>query len=163
MSSSSKAESENQRREGRVEAQIQVALVRGRRTIELETSDVSFKGLFLRTPEPPPVRSLVRLRVKLPGREIEAHAMAVHVVEGAAERTPGVGVQFWGLAGPDRTAWDAFIQELLQAKRAAAKAAAAAAAAAAEAAPESAPHDGMPSGIRMAPIVDLDGAASRVG
>lgn len=155
---SSKPE-ENLRREGRLEAKIQVALVRGRQTIELETSDVSFKGLFLRTQEPPPVRSLVRLRVKLPGREIEAHAMAVHVAPGSGDRGPGVGVQFWGLAGPDRAAWDGFIQELLQAKRVVAKAAALSAAA--EAPPESAQTGGSPSGIRIAPIVDLDGTASR--
>jgi hypothetical protein len=155
----SKAEPENLRREGRLAAKIEVALVRGRRTIQLETFDVSFKGLFLRTEEPPPVRSLVRLRVKLPGREIEAHAMAVHVAEGTADRGAGVGVQFWGLAGPDRHAWDAFIQELLQAQRAAAKAAAAAGAGA-ETPPESRQSDNLPSGIRIAPIVDIDATRS---
>src|SRR4051812_37096082 len=83
----------NLRREARVEARIKVAIVRGRRTESLETSDVSFKGLFLRTSGRPPVRWLLRLRVVLPApaesasggkpgadgtRQIEAHAMAVH-------------------------------------------------------------------------------------
>jgi hypothetical protein len=115
---------ENLRREARVEARIQVLVVRGRRTIALETSDISFKGLFLRTDEPPALRSLMRLRVVLPLREIEAHAMAVHVAASDAEsdgRGPGVGVQFWGLAGPDRIAWDDFVRELIQLKRIAAK------------------------------------------
>jgi hypothetical protein len=122
--------SENLRREARVEARIRVTVVRGRRSVPLETSDVSFKGLFLRTDDPPPVRSLMRLRVSLPSREIEAHAMAVHVITPAdvedGERDPtkpapsrgsGVGVQFWGLAGPDRTAWDDFVRELIQLRR----------------------------------------------
>ncbi|MCW5837775.1 MAG: PilZ domain-containing protein [Labilithrix sp.] len=119
----------NLRREARVEARVRVSVVRGRRTFALETSDVSFKGLFLVTDEPPAVRSLMRLRVTLPLREIEAHAMAVHVAradDGGDERGAGVGVQFWGLAGPDRVAWDDFVRELIQAKRAAAKLAAAA-------------------------------------
>jgi hypothetical protein len=96
-------------------AKVPVVVVRGRATIDLETSDVSFKGLFLRTESPPPVRSLVRLRVALPKREIEAHAMAVHVGDS------GVGLQFWGLAGPDRTAWDEFVSELVESRRASAK------------------------------------------
>lgn len=115
---------ENLRREARVEARVKVLIVRGRTTIPLETADVSFKGLFLCTDEPPPLRSLMRLRVVLPLREIEAHAMAVHVASSADAsegRTAGVGVQFWGLAGPDRIAWDDFVRELIQQKRAAAK------------------------------------------
>ncbi len=113
---------ENLRREARVDARIKVTVVRGRRMIALETSDVSFKGLFLRTNDPPPLRSLMRLRVALPLREIEAHAMAVHITtsdDPLEGRMAGVGVQFWGLAGPDRTAWDDFVRELIQAKRAA--------------------------------------------
>lgn len=135
--------SENRRWEARVDAKIRVAVVRGRRTVPLETSDVSFKGCFLRTNEPPPVRSLLRLRVSLPQREIEAHAMAVHVSapkdssvddiapptsgvtdnakDADAKERAGVGVQFWGLAGPDRVAWDDFVRELILLERAEAK------------------------------------------
>ena len=114
---------ENLRREARVDARIKVTVVRGRRMESFETSDVSFKGLFLRTDDPPPLRSLMRLRVSLPLREIEAHAMAVHVAasDPSEGRQGGVGVQFWGLAGPDRIAWDDFVRELIQVKRAAMK------------------------------------------
>ncbi|HVH40742.1 MAG TPA: PilZ domain-containing protein [Labilithrix sp.] len=136
--------SENLRREARIDARIKVSVVRGRRVVSLETSDVSFKGLFLRTSEPPPVRSLMRLRVSLPLREIEAHAMAIHVTSDEIDgRSPGVGVQFWGLAGPDRIAWDDFVRDLIQTKRAAAK----------RVGGESAPLSGGPpnSGIRPAP------------
>lgn len=105
----------NWRREPRIDAKVPVALVRGKTTFELETSDVSFKGLFLRTQDPPPVRSLVRLLVELPKRKIEAHAMAVHSSES------GVGLQFWGLAGPDRMAWDDFVRDLGESRRASAK------------------------------------------
>ena len=119
--------SENMRREARVEVRVPVVVYRGKSPVSLETGDVSFKGLFVRTTDPPPLRSLVRLRVALFDREFEAHAMAVHVVmpgqlgEGGEPHEAGVGLQFWGLSGSDRTAWDDFVRGLVQARRAAAK------------------------------------------
>jgi hypothetical protein len=117
---------ENLRREARVEVRVPVVLYRGKKQVALETSDVSFKGLFVCTTDPPSLMSLVRLKVTLFDRELEAHAMAVHVVAAGgspdAEHTPGVGLQFWGLSGPNRTAWDDFVRGLIQARRAAAKA-----------------------------------------
>jgi hypothetical protein len=111
---------QNHRREARVDARIQVFVVRGRNSVPVETSDISYKGLFLKMAEPPPLRSLMRLRVALPAREIEVHAMAIHVADRAdGDRPGGVGVQFWGLAGPDRTLWDAFVSGLIENKRAA--------------------------------------------
>jgi hypothetical protein len=101
--------SENLRREIRFEARIPVSVHRGRAVISTETSDVSFRGLFLRTADALPLRSLVRLRVMLPsGRTIEVHAMVAHVVDGG-----GVGLQFWGLSGKDRTAWDSYVGKLV--------------------------------------------------
>jgi hypothetical protein len=109
---------ENLRREARVEVRVPVVLLRGKTAVAVETSDVSFKGLFVCVPEatgqPPALRSLVRLKVALHDREFEAHAMVVHVSNGAS---PGVGLQFWGLAGPDRTAWDNFVRGLVHARR----------------------------------------------
>lgn len=102
---------ENMRREARFDVKMPVEVYRGRNTHSLETSDVSFKGLFVKTNDPPPIRSLVRLRVTLPGRAFEAHAMVVHVVEGI-----GVGLQFWGLSGSDRAAWDDFVRARRPAK-----------------------------------------------
>ena len=119
--------SENLRREARVDVRVPVVVYRGKNPVSLETGDVSFKGLFVRTTDPPALRSLVRLRVALFDREFEAHAMAVHVVmpgqiaEGGEPHEAGVGLQFWGLAGSDRTAWDDFVRGLVQVRRAAAK------------------------------------------
>lgn len=114
---------ENMRREARIEARVPVVMHRGKRTVSLETSDVSFKGLFLCTADPPPLRSLVRLIVSLDGATFETHAMAVHIVRSGGEhdREAGVGLQFWGLSGPARTAWDDYVRGLVQARRAAAK------------------------------------------
>ena len=112
---------ENLRREARVDVRVPVTVYRAKKPLDLETADVSFKGLFVCTNDPPPLRSLVKLRVALVGREFEAHAMAVHVVlpapgEGVTHQ-PGVGLQFWGLSGQDRMAWDDFVRGLVHARR----------------------------------------------
>lgn len=100
---------ENMRREARFDVRMPVELYRGKISHSLETSDVSFKGLFVKTNDPPPLRSLVRLRVNLPGRSFEAHAMVVHVVAESGAQN-GMGLQFWGLSGSDRGAWDDFVR-----------------------------------------------------
>lgn len=112
---------ENLRREARVEVRVPLTVYRGKKPVHLETFDVSFKGLFVCTNDPPALRSLVKLRVALVDREFEAHAMAVHVMLPADARSgahqPGVGLQFWGLSGQDRKAWDDFVRSLVHARR----------------------------------------------
>jgi hypothetical protein len=143
---------ENLRREARVDVRVPVVVFRGKKAVPLETSDVSFKGLFIRTTDPPALRSLVRLKVALFDREFEAHAMAVHVVtEGEAA---GVGLQFWGLSGPDRTAWDDFVRGLVQVRRASAKAKAAA-----DAQHPALSEPSTPSGVRI--VVTTPHASSK--
>lgn len=112
---------ENQRRDARIDACIPVAIIRGRAALAYETLDVSFRGLFVKTADPPALRSLVRLRVTVPGRTIDAHAMAVHVGGDEPGRDGGVGLQFWGLSGDDRRAWESFIRDLVTARREAQK------------------------------------------
>lgn len=106
---------ENHRRDTRVAVQVPVVLIRGKKESALETSDVSYRGLFLRTAEPPALRSLIRFRVTLPDRTFETHAMVVHVIEQVG-RQPGIGLQFWGLAGSDQRAWDDFVRQVVAAQ-----------------------------------------------
>lgn len=114
----------NLRRDARIDVQVPVVVIRGKSTLDLESLDVSFRGLFLKCEDPPALRSLVRLKVTIPSRTIEAHAMAVHVIAAGDDRESGVGLQFWGLSGSDRQAWDDFIRSLISARRDAAKKAA---------------------------------------
>ncbi len=105
---------ENLRREIRVDMRVPIVLIRGRKAVSVETLDVSFRGLFVVVADPPALRSLVRLKITLFDREFEAHAMAVHLGDvGEPEGRTGVGLQFWGLAGPDRKAWDEFVSRLV--------------------------------------------------
>ena len=114
----------NLRRDARIDVRVPVVVIRGKTTLELETLDVSFRGLFLRCEAPPALRSLVRLKVTIPARTIEVHAMAVHVIAASDDREGGVGLQFWGLSGSDRQAWEDFIRALVTMRREAAKKAA---------------------------------------
>lgn len=104
---------ENLRKDQRVAAQIAVVFKRGRSTWSETTSDVSFRGLFVVTTSPPPLRSLVQMRVSLPSHTFETHAMVVHVQTIESGGPAGVGLQFWGFSGPDRVQWDAFVRRLM--------------------------------------------------
>lgn len=115
----------NLRRDARIDVRVPVVLIRGRATVEHQTLDVSFRGIFLECKDPPALRSLARLKVTIPSRTLEVHAMAVHVVPAADGHPGGVGLQFWGLSGSDRQAWEDFVRALVTMRREAAKKAAA--------------------------------------
>lgn len=80
--------------------------------------DASFRGLFLRMEDPPPVRALVKLHIELPSRMIEIHAVVVRIVEDADGRA-GVGLRFFALNGEDKIEWESVISAALQKARAA--------------------------------------------
>ena len=105
------------RRDQRYRASLSTRLLRGRTETHLVTHNVSFRGAFLHTRAPAPLRQLVRVELTLPDHHsVRAHAMVVHVVlpgvgEEDLEHPAGIGLVFWGdVTGQSR--WDAFIQEL---------------------------------------------------
>jgi Tfp pilus assembly protein PilZ len=102
-----------QRRDKRYRYQMLAVLVRGGREVSLLTGDVSYRGFFIRTDDPPPLRQLLQVKLKLPPEndELVVHAMAVFVVPpGAAEKTPGVGLQFYAVSAEVRQRWERFVQ-----------------------------------------------------
>jgi Tfp pilus assembly protein PilZ len=102
-----------QRRDRRYRFELPVVLIRGGREVPLLTADVSFRGLFLRTDDPPPLRQLLQVRARLPPEndEIRVHAMAVFVARpGTPGRAPGVGLQLYALGDGDRQRWERFVQ-----------------------------------------------------
>ena len=84
---------------------------------DLFSEDVSFRGLFLASDAPPPLRQLIRIETRLPpgGVPFATHGMVVHVVEPGdpGGHSPGFGVQFYGM-GDERRAWEAFVQHVQQ-------------------------------------------------
>jgi hypothetical protein len=100
------------RRENRFAVQLHLTLKQGQRIQTLLTENVSYRGLFVRTDTPPPLRQLVKLEAVLPplGVRFVSHAMSVFVIrpEDATGRAPGAGIQFYGM-GDERRAWEAFV------------------------------------------------------
>ena len=105
-------EEQERRRDVRARINIPTFLVRRGAAEPLELRDASYRGLFLRMEEAPPVRQLVKLRVKLPTKELELHAVVVRVVEEPSGKR-GVGVRFFALNGQDRADWESFITSVL--------------------------------------------------
>jgi Tfp pilus assembly protein PilZ len=104
------------RRDTRFEIRFPTQVRQGHRTDSFFTEDVSFRGVFLRTDTPPPLRRLVDLRLVLPPGDaaLLAHGMVVHVVPhgNTFERVPGFGVQFYALDKVTREIWETFVREV---------------------------------------------------
>ena len=104
----------NRRRFERYEIRIPAVLIRGKTSTPVHTLDVSFTGLFLRTPEPVPLRQLVRIKLMPPGEteELQLMGMAVHRVPPGSKRPTGVGVLLYGIDPATRARWEGMVQRV---------------------------------------------------
>jgi uncharacterized protein (TIGR02266 family) len=88
-------------------------------------ANISAGGVFVQTQNPPPLKSIVRVEMELPGgAAVPAQGLVVHRVtpeEAKARGTaPGCGVQFIAADDAFRQRIDAAIDEILKAQKAAA-------------------------------------------
>ena len=92
---------------------LAVTVTSTRTSRDLFSEDVSFRGLFVATDEPYPLRSLVRVHLVAPddGRELEVLAMAVHHVpfDNAGGHPPGSGLQLYAIDRDTRSRWDGIV------------------------------------------------------
>ncbi len=104
------------RREPRYPYRLPITLKAQGKAQETITEDVSYRGTFVVTDEPPPMRSLVQVRAKLPnsGELLETHAMNVFVLPrgNGGGRTPGVGLQFYAMGDAVKKQWNDFIDSV---------------------------------------------------
>jgi uncharacterized protein (TIGR02266 family) len=106
------------RRNQRLEVQLCVVLTTPNGKTALLSDDVNRSGLFIRTDNPAPLRALVTIVVDLDdGHEsLDTVAIVRHVVspDQAVElgRSPGMGVQFYGMGPALHQRWDKLIHEL---------------------------------------------------
>ncbi len=103
------------RRDKRYRTDLTIRTRLNGRPAELEIEDVSFRGMFIVSQQPLPVRGLIKIEATLPpnGTSFATHGMVVYVVPPGdpSRHTPGAGVQFYGM-GDERRAWEAYIQHL---------------------------------------------------
>jgi PilZ domain-containing protein len=112
--------SELDRRDRRYAFEIPGVILARKGEVAVLTGDVGFRGAFLKTASPPEVRQLIRARLVLPADfepsaarpELVATGMVAHVVQvrDPKGRTPGAGIEFYGLDGELRRQWEHFIQ-----------------------------------------------------
>jgi hypothetical protein len=95
---------------------VPVTLRRRGTDLSLLTSEVSFRDAFVRTNDPPPMNSLVRLVFTLPPDDakctLSAHVTGVVGADGDAEHYPGFVARFVGLDGAAKDRWEALVQSL---------------------------------------------------
>ncbi len=107
-------QSQSERREARYAFQLKVTLRSGAETFQLNTSDVSYRGIFLCTESPPNLRELIAIEATLPpdNTPFHSHGMCVFsLTENAssAANTSGTGIQFYAQSENDRGIWERFI------------------------------------------------------
>jgi hypothetical protein len=86
-----------------------------KRVLRSYTKNVSMRGAFIVTDDPPAMRQLFRVRFTLPPNDqpVVLHCMAAHVVPPAADvAVAGVGIQLYGVGGVDGTRWHQFVRWL---------------------------------------------------
>jgi c-di-GMP-binding flagellar brake protein YcgR len=101
------------RRSSRFPLQTDVELLLGDgRSVRGRSYNLSFEGLSVRTSEPPPAGTRVRVRAALPvgsgNRTFAAHCRVVHVNHIDARRGFRVGLEFLALRKRDAEALEAF-------------------------------------------------------
>jgi hypothetical protein len=102
--------------EKRYRCAVPVTLRRRGTDQPLLTSEVSFRDTFVRTNDPPPANSLVRLVFTLPPDDakiaLSAHVTSVIGGQAVHDHYPGFVARFVGLSGPAKDTWEALIQAL---------------------------------------------------
>lgn len=101
-------------RETRYKVRIEAELLQGNKSVlKTHTINVSTRGAFLVTDEPPALRQLFRVRFVLPPHNavVTIPCMAAHAVQvGNARRPAGIGIQLYGVGGVDGTRWQQFVR-----------------------------------------------------
>lgn len=105
-------DSPERRRDARARISLPIHVIRRGGVEPVEMLDASYRGLFVRTDDPPPERQLVKLLVELPERDLEVHAVVVRIVTDHVGRS-GVGLRFFALNGQDRADWEGFIHGVI--------------------------------------------------
>lgn len=105
----------DKRSEPRFRFELEVTLTAGRRSWNLSTHDVSYRGMFVSLDEPPRPRELVRVVATLPdGNRLALQGMITFVTLQGDEfgRPRGAGIQFFGSGGQEHQQWEAFVRKV---------------------------------------------------
>lgn len=100
-----------QRKEPRFRVNVPVIVSLGKKTVTIETEDISYRGLYvpLEPDDLPPLRKLIRVELQLHGGTdtFATHAMVVR--HGDDYGKIGIGLEFFGRT--ESADWDRFVRE----------------------------------------------------
>jgi hypothetical protein len=105
----------DKRSEPRFRFELAVTLTAGRRSWQLSTHDVSYRGMFVALEDPPRPRELVRIEATMPeGNTLTLQGMITFVTLQGDEvgRPRGAGIQFFGSGGAEHQQWEAFVRKV---------------------------------------------------
>jgi len=109
--------SEDARREPRIDIDLEVTLQLPEGDVDYSVGDASYRGVFLYTSDPLPLRKLVRFRTQLPDDDAPLQMMGLvahHIAPAEAEefgRDPGMGIHLFSVGEETHRRWRQFVQE----------------------------------------------------
>ena len=105
--------SRENRRDPRVEVTLPVFIQDAAGEKHFNTKDISYRGIFIMTREPFPLRKLVRFRMEAPDGDYQMMGLVAHRMNelDAAEfgRDPGMGIQLYSVGKLTRERWRDFV------------------------------------------------------
>lgn len=107
-----------QRREPRVRTELEIVITSAQGTRRLTTKNASFKGVFVKTDNPMPLRRLVRVRMEISDGEVDMLGLVAHAVNAAnaAEKgdEAGMGLALYPLGQYTGERWRNWIREVYE-------------------------------------------------
>lgn len=109
--------SKDARREPRIDIDLEVTLQLPDGEVDYSVGDASYRGVFLHTQDPLPLRKLVRFRTELPGDDEPLQMMGLvahHIGPAEAEefgRDPGMGIHLFSVGEETHRRWRDFVRE----------------------------------------------------
>lgn len=82
---------------------------------KLRTGNISRYGLFLLTPDPKPLRQLVKVQIEFPGGTDSLEVLAQVMwsdLKGEREGQPGMGLKFFSIPDREKRRWEEFVDRV---------------------------------------------------
>ena len=106
------------RRDPRVNIALSVKLLTTRGMETHETKNISYRGIFIITDQPLPLRRVTRLEMEVGGKLVTMLGMVAHRINvaDATERriAPGMGIQIFSVGSAAKDAWQDYVTQLVE-------------------------------------------------
>lgn len=105
---------QERRRDIRARIVFPVDMIRGAEAEPIEVVNASHRGLLVRVHEALPMMRLVRLRLHLPTRDVDTHAVVMRIDGRCLDGRWELGLRFFALNGLEQRDWERFVTAQLR-------------------------------------------------